>query len=80
MKDIKGCDILVSSNGLVLKCEELTLPTIKDRRYDVIAINDHTGTTVKLNYKPMSHGQAVSFKSRFTHHKARRLSLVEVTN
>ena len=49
------------------------------RTYHVVCINERTGRRVTCSREPMTHREAVTFKSKFNPHKDARFLLVEVS-
>jgi hypothetical protein len=49
---------------------------MKNRKYNVVAINKKTEMVTKCNKIPMTHGEACTFKSKFTYHPLRSIEIV----
>lgn len=55
----------------------MTDTTQQERLYHLVAVNERTGKQTQVTSYPMSHRECCTCKSKFSHHPARRIMLVD---
>lgn len=51
---------------------------MKDRRYNVVVINERTGNKVVMNPKPLTHDEACTWVKKLTRYRWRRNQVEEI--